>query len=86
MAVTQRDVQTPNDEYEGLSTDARPVDVYPGDVLTETDTGARYIYDGVAWARISKDELQLRLLWSINRHLEILAAAQDSVEPEGDVV
>lgn len=84
MAVTERDAPTPNDEYEGLSTDTRPADVFPGDVFLETDTGRRYSWTGIAWTPISTNELQLRLLWSINRHLESLAAAQDSDEPEAD--
>ncbi len=38
--------------YTGLSGDAKPVDatVLPGALFTERDTGSLYVYDGVAWS------------------------------------
>ncbi len=85
MAIVQVYPVTPSgDWYEGLAADGRPDGTLAGSVFTETDTGQRWIFDGVSWSRISSNEMQLRLLWALAQNTEPLAAAQDSEHPPGD--
>lgn len=79
VSEVYQETVTPFEEFQGLSTGDKPsgADIGAGSIYYETDTGDRWMWDGQAWAEISREELNLRLQFANNR---LLSRILDTLE------